>query len=192
MLQDRYEGREVADRLAEHRVHSQFEEVDRTLIEASAFFFLATADDETVDCSFKGGHPGFVRVTGPSTLEWPDYDGNRMYRSLGNISRSARVGLLFLSFTGHLYDGYAARLRINGRAMVDETPEVIANLPGAKRLIRVEVDHIFPNCPRYIPTMEMTAGSEYAPREGVAVPDAPWKNRPIFKDIFDRERDGAD
>ena len=135
-LQDRYEGREVADRLEAHRVHSKFEEADRLLIESSPFFILATAGIEAVDCSFKGGAPGFVKVTGPTTLEWPDYDGNRMYRSLGNIISNPRVGLLFFRFDGHLFDGYAARLRINGRAEVDESIESTRKLPGAKRLIR--------------------------------------------------------
>ncbi|MDB5378304.1 MAG: pyridoxamine 5-phosphate oxidase family protein, partial [Rubritepida sp.] len=66
------------------------------------FFFIATAHGEAVDCSFRGGAPGFVKVTGPSTLEWPEYDGNSMYRTAGNILRSPRTGLLFLrSAPGH-------------------------------------------------------------------------------------------
>ena len=54
---------------------------------------------QSVDCSFKGGAPGFVRVIGDNVVAWPDYDGNRMYRSLGNIVRNARVGLLFFVWT---------------------------------------------------------------------------------------------
>lgn len=188
-LQDRYEGRDVADRLHEHRVQSEFQETDRALIESAPFFFLATASDETVDCSFKGGAPGFVKVTGANTLEWPDYDGNRMYRSLGNIAQNPLIGMLFFRFDGHLYDGHAARLRINGRAEIDDSPEAIKHLPGAKRLVRVRVEHVFPNCPRYIPTLEMTAVSEYAPRKDYIPPDPQWKSRPMVKDIFDREND---
>ncbi len=187
-LQDRYEGRAVADRLSQNRVHDIFEDADRDLIESVPFFFLATAGNGCVDCSFKGGNPGFVRVTGPKTLEWPDYDGNRMYRSLGNIACNPQVGLLFLRFDGHLFDGYAARLRINGRAEIDETAQSIKTLPGAKRIIRVTADHIFPNCPRYIPTMALTHASEYAPREDYTPPDPVWKSRPMVKDIFDAEK----
>lgn len=188
-LQDRYEGREVADRIQDHRVHGEFEDADRALVESAAFFFLATASEENVDCSFKGGTPGFVRVACPKTLEWPDYDGNRMYRSLGNINHNPLVGMLFFRFDGHLYDGYAARLRINGRAEIDDSPDAIKHLPGAKRLVRVCVEHIFPNCPRYIPTMELLSLSEYAPREDHTPPDPQWKNRPMVKDIFDKEND---
>lgn len=185
-LQDRYKGRAVAERLEQHRVHTEFSEQDRELIESSPFFFLATASDDSVDCSFKGGVPGFVRVTGLSELAWPDYDGNRMYRSLGNIQLNPRVGLLFMRFDGHRFDGSAARLRVNGRACIDEAEEAVAGLPGAKRLIRVTADHIFPNCPRYIPKMELLETSVYAPRDGHTPPEPEWKSRPYIKEVLDK------
>lgn len=187
-LQDRYEGRAVADRLATHRMHTQFTDDDRQMIDTAPFFFLATAAGDSVDCSFKGGEPGFVRVTGDSALAWPDYDGNRMYRSLGNIQESSRVGLLFIAFDGRQFDGSAARLRVNGHATIDESPDALADIPGAKRLIRVAVDQIFPNCPRYIPTMAMVERSDFAPRKGHTPPEPAWKSKPMVKDIFDAER----
>ena len=184
-LQDRYRGRAVADRLEQHRMHTEFTEADRELIETAPFFFLATASEDSVDCSFKGGVPGFVRVTGASELAWPDYDGNRMYRSLGNVRLNPRVGLLFLRFDAERFDGSAARLRINGRARIDESAQAVAGLPGAKRLIRVRADHIFPNCPRYLPKMELLEMSVYAPREGHTPPEPEWKNRPYIKEVLD-------
>lgn len=184
-LQDRYEGRGVADRLEERRLHTVFSEEDRAFIESVPFFFLATVGGDSVDCSFKGGVAGFVRVSGPAELAWPDYDGNRMYRSLGNIHSDGRVGLLFLAFDGQRFDGSAARLRVNGRARIDERPEALAGLPGAKRLIRVAAEHIFPNCPRYIPKMELRETSVYAPREGHTPPEAEWKSRPYIREVLD-------
>jgi predicted pyridoxine 5'-phosphate oxidase superfamily flavin-nucleotide-binding protein len=103
-LQDRYEGRTVADRLATNRMRTQFNAADREFIESSPFFFLATSTPQSVDCSFKGGEPGFVRVMGENVVAWPDYDGNRMYRSLGNIAYNPRVGLLFIRMDGKLYN----------------------------------------------------------------------------------------
>lgn len=185
-LQDRYEGRDVPDRLAEHRMRRAFNDADREFIETSSFFFLATASEESVDSSFKGGDPGFVRVVGENAVAWPDYDGNRMYRSLGNISVNPRVGLLFISLDGKRFNN-AARLRINGHAEVDERPEAIAGLPGAKRLIRVTAEHIFSNCPRYIPTMKEDAPSVYTPREGYEPPDPAWKSMDFMKGAFDDE-----
>ena len=56
-------------------------------------FFLATADaDGWPDCSYKGGKPGFVRVVAADTLAFPSYDGNGMFKSLGNVLRNAKVG----------------------------------------------------------------------------------------------------
>ena len=190
-MQDRYEGRSIPDRLAANRVRTKFNDEDRACIETSAFFFLATATPESVDCSFKGGEPGFVRVIGDNVVAWPDYDGNRMYRSLGNIARNPRVGLLFVRFDGRLFNK-AGRLRISGCAEIDESVEAIAGLPGAKRLVRVTAQHIFTNCPRYIPKMTSETPSVYVPREGYTPPDPAWKSMPFVKDIFERERSSSD
>ena len=186
-LQDRYEGRDVADRLERHRMRTTFNDDDRSLIETAPFFFLASAAGDNVDCSFKGGTPGFVRITDKQELTWPDYDGNRMYRSLGNILRSPRVGLLFMSFAGNRFDGSAARLRVTGHAHIEDAPSEISDWPGAKRLIRLAVDHIFPNCPRYIPKLLSKEDSIYLPKEGYNPPDPDWKSRDFVKDIFDAE-----
>ena len=187
-LQDRYEGRAVPDRLAANRMRKAFNESDREFIETSPFFFLATSTPDSVDCSFKGGEPGFVRVIGDNQLTWPDYDGNRMYRSLGNVARNPKVGLLFIRFDGKLFDG-SARLRVNGRAEIDASPEAVAGLHGAKRLVRFTADHIFTNCPRYIPRMDLREASVYIPREGYDPPGPAWKERSFVKDIFDKERE---
>ena len=65
---------------------------------AQSFFFLATADAEgRPDCSFKGGPPGFAQVAAPDLLVFPDYDGNGMFKSLGNIAANPHVGLLFIA-----------------------------------------------------------------------------------------------
>src|SRR4029450_7118752 len=116
-LQDRYEGRAVADRLEQHRMHRTFTDADREFIETSRFFFLATAWGDSVDCSMKGGLPGFVRVTAPNEIAWPDYDGNRMYRSLGNLIKNPAVGLLFVKF-----DAESKLLRITGNVILRQSP----------------------------------------------------------------------
>jgi len=186
-LQDRFEGRAVPDRLADNRMRTAFSDTDREFIETSSFFFLSTATLESVDCSFKGGDPGFVRVVGENILEWPDYDGNRMYRSLGNIIRNPRLGLLFIRFDGTRFDG-SARLRVNGKAVLDESDAARKGIPGAKRIIRMTAEHIFTNCPRYIPTLASEGASVFTPRDGYTPPEPAWKSRDFVKDIFDEER----
>jgi uncharacterized protein len=97
-LQDRFDSRQISDRLEEKLTRVQFTADDTAFIESVPYFFLATADAEgRPDCSFKGGIPGFVRITGPSELAFPDYDGNGMFKSLGNILVNPSVGILFIA-----------------------------------------------------------------------------------------------
>ena len=85
-LQDRFDTRRLADRLEQVTYHQEFSESDRTFIESARFFMLATVDDEgRPDVSYKGGVPGFVRCVSDAALEFPTYDGNGQFRSLGNI-----------------------------------------------------------------------------------------------------------
>src|SRR5919199_105210 len=96
-LQDAFDTRRLADRIDERLVHETFDRDDRAFIEARDMFFLATADAEgRPQCSYKGGDPGFVRVVDERTLAFPNYDGNGMYLSMGNLLENANVGLLFV------------------------------------------------------------------------------------------------
>ena len=177
-LQDRFDGRRVADALERHRRLAAFGPEHVALIEGAAFFFLATAHGDSVDCSFKGGPPGFVRVTGPSELAFPDYDGNGMFKSLGNVVANANVGLLFIAMHGQ-----PKRLRVNGAATVSYDDPLLEQAVGAQMIVRVQVRAIFPNCPRYIPTLELAEPSIYAPRAGVDAPEPAWKSFDLFKDV---------
>src|ERR1700686_3746031 len=118
-LQDRFDSRRSSDRLEKKLTRTAFNADDKAFIEGAAYFFLATADAQgRPDCSFKGGMPGFVRVTGASELAFPDYDGNCMFKSLGNVIVNPNVGLLFIA----LHDK-PKRLRVNGsRTMSDANP----------------------------------------------------------------------
>jgi predicted pyridoxine 5'-phosphate oxidase superfamily flavin-nucleotide-binding protein len=176
-LQDQFESRRISDRL-ETFTRTQFTPDDRAFIESMPYFFLATADAEgRPDCSFKGGMPGFVALTGPSELAFPDYDGNGMFKSLGNILVNVEVGMLFIAMHGK-----AQRLRVNGMATVSREDPLLAHTVGAQLIVRVTARAIFPNCPRYIPTMELIDPSIYAPRSGCDPPEPAWKDFTDFKD----------
>lgn len=178
-LQERFDGTRLAKRLEEIRVHHEFwaEEIDQ--INRAHFFFLATAYGDNVDCSYKGGEPGFVRVAGPSTLEWPDYDGNSMYRSLGNIKLNPNVGLLFVPF-----DSVSPRLRINGKASIVFDRDLVAAYPGAKLIVRIECSFIYKNCNRYIPKMEFLESSVFSPKGDYCPPEPEWKSRDYAHDVL--------
>jgi uncharacterized protein len=185
-LQDLRETRPLADRLAQVTLRSTFSADDCEFIARCSMFFLATADAEgRPDCSYKGGMPGFVRVLDDTTLAFPDYDGNGMYRSLGNVLVNPAVGLLFVDFADQ------RRLRVNGVASVVEDDPLLADHPGAALLVRVTAQHIFPNCPRYLHQMPLVEHSEYAPRPDYVPPAPAWKSFDAFRDVVPpRDRPG--
>ena len=124
-LQDRFDTRRLADRLEDVIVHDRFTDHDAAFIEARDMFFLATADEHgRPTVSYKGGAPGFVKVVDDTTLAFPNYDGNGMYLSMGNIVDTHHVGMLFIDFE------HRNRLRVNGEASVD------LDDPTARRLAR--------------------------------------------------------
>jgi predicted pyridoxine 5'-phosphate oxidase superfamily flavin-nucleotide-binding protein len=179
-LQDRFDSRRISDRLEEKLMRKEFSADDKQFIEGLPYFFLATADAEgRPDCSFKGGAPGFVRITGPSEIAFPDYDGNGMFKSLGNIVANADVGLLFIA----MHDK-PRRLRVNGSASVSDNDPLLAETVGAQLIVRVTARAIFPNCPRYIPTMGAIEPSIYVPLGGQDAPEPAWKGFADFKDCI--------
>ncbi len=182
-LQDQFGSRGIADRL-EQFARKEFTEDDRSFISSMPYFFLATADAEgRPDCSFKGGAPGFVRITGPGELAFPDYDGNGMFKSLGNVEVNASVGLLFVALHGR-----PQRLRVNGRASLRRDDPLLGETVGAQMIIRVVAEAIFPNCPRYIPTMQFVEPSIYTPVAGRLTPEPAWKSFEIFADVVPARR----
>lgn len=178
-LQYHFGSAALADRLVERLWRDRFKDEGKAFIEGAGFFFLATADAEgRPDCSFKGGPPGFVKVLSPELLAFPDYDGNGMFKSLGNIKVNPHVGLLFVSMGDK-----PKRLRVNGRASLHLDDPLMSEQPGAQLIVRVVPEHVFPNCPRYIPDMESGRPSEYLPADGVAPKEPAWKGFDAFKDV---------
>jgi predicted pyridoxine 5'-phosphate oxidase superfamily flavin-nucleotide-binding protein len=180
--QDRFDSRRLADRLEERLGRKRFTVDDRAFIESRTMFFLATADEAgQPDCSYKGGDAGFVRVTGDDELAFPSYDGNGMFRSIGNLSRHAAVGLLFIDFE------QPRRLRVNGLACVLPNDPLRAEFTGAQFVVRVRATHVFPNCPRYIHRMQLAQPSPDVPRPDVEPPVPAWKRFEMFSDVLPRE-----
>ncbi|MGH7336317.1 MAG: pyridoxamine 5'-phosphate oxidase family protein [Myxococcota bacterium] len=182
-LQDQFDSRRIADRLEEVTVHEELTSEDVNLIERCSMFLLATADaDGWPDCSYKGGLPGFVRALDARTLAFPSYDGNGMFRSLGNALVNDRVGLLFLDFER------PQRIRVQGRASLHADDEILAEFEGAQLVVRVRIERIFPNCPRYIHRMKLVEHSVYAPKPGHEPPVPDWKRMEVFCDHLPRSQ----
>ncbi len=178
-MQDAFDSRRIADRLDQVTYSSELAEAQRAFIERSEMFFLATVGpDGQPDCSFKGGRPGFVRAISAREIAWPDYDGNGQFRSLGNLLVRPRAGLLFVDW------GHPSRLRVNGVASVSAADALLASWPGAQQVVRLAVEQVFPNCPRYIPRMQVVEASPYAPAPNHEPPRPGWKDDPRFRDAL--------
>lgn len=181
-LQDRFDTRRLADRIEEVLVRDFFDEDDKAFIEAQRMFFLATADEAgRPNVSYKGGDPGFVRVLDERTLAFPNYDGNGMFVSLGNLARNPHVGLLFVDFES------PSRMRVNGEARVVEDDPLLSEWPEAQLVVRVTPREVFPNCPRYVHRMEVVDPSPFVPREGCETPVPGWKRAPWARDALPKD-----
>jgi predicted pyridoxine 5'-phosphate oxidase superfamily flavin-nucleotide-binding protein len=170
-LQDRFDSTRLADSIGSAAIHNIITERDRQFIEARDMFFLATGDGAgNLDCSYKGGEPGFVRVLDDHTVAFPNYDGNGMFMSTGNILEHAKVGMLFVDWQNQ------RRMRLNGTATIDFEDPLMAKYPEAQLVVRVRAEQIFPNCPRYIHKMELVERSRFVPHEACETPDPEWKD----------------
>ncbi|MEK7862208.1 MAG: pyridoxamine 5'-phosphate oxidase family protein [Chloroflexota bacterium] len=169
-LQQRYDTTRIADRIEEVLVSDSISDGDRSFIESRDMFFLATADDAGLpNCSYKGGDPGFVRVIDEHTVAFPNFDGNGMYLSMGNVLVNPSVGMLFIDFErGH-------RMRLNGVASIDANDPLMAEYPEAQFIVRVRAREVFPNCPRYIHRYRLVERSRFVPKKDRATPVPAWK-----------------
>jgi hypothetical protein len=178
-LQDQFDTRRLADRLEEVKVHDRFTLDDRAFIEQRDMFFLATADAEgNPTCSYKGGDPGFVRIVDERTLVFPNYDGNGMYLSMGNVAVNAAIGMLFIDFERQ------RRMRVDGTATIDPADAWHEDYPGAQFIVRVTARHIYPNCPRYIHRYQLVERSAFVPHAHRPPPIPAWKQSDWARDVL--------
>jgi predicted pyridoxine 5'-phosphate oxidase superfamily flavin-nucleotide-binding protein len=169
-LQDEFDNRRMADRIEAIAVKTELGEAERAFIGSRDMFFLTTVDDRgRPTVSYKGGDPGFIRVTDPKTLLFPSYDGNGMYLSMGNIAGNPEIGMLCIDFERPF------RLRLQGRAELTRDLAALALYKEAELVIRVVVSEVWMNCPRYVHRMQKVKPSRYVPREGTETPLCEWK-----------------
>jgi predicted pyridoxine 5'-phosphate oxidase superfamily flavin-nucleotide-binding protein len=106
------------------------------IILADTFFLGSYHPASGADASHRGGLPGFVRVDSPTHISFPDYSGNNMFNTLGNIEVNPSVGLLFFGFES------GRSLQLTGRATVDWDEGRASRFPGAHRVIDIEIDEV--------------------------------------------------
>ena len=159
--------------------------------------FVATADaNGECDCSFRAGRPGFVRVVDDHTLLYPEYRGNGVMASLGNLHENPHIGLLFIDFVHDVIG-----LHVNGTAHVREREELAFThlelarppldgavdgngfKPKAERWVQVHVEEAYIHCAKHIPRMmkvprEIAWGTDDVKRKGGDFFAASCESRP--------------
>jgi predicted pyridoxine 5'-phosphate oxidase superfamily flavin-nucleotide-binding protein len=161
--------------------------------------FIATADSRgEADCSFRAGLKGFVRVLDDKTLAYPEYRGNGVFASLGNLSENPHVGMLFIDFYRHTIG-----LHVNGKAHMVENEELLMRADLSEEMLRdfeveggrrperwvlVEIEEAYVHCSKHIPLLakrdkEIDWGTDDAGKKGGDYFQAKGIERPWVKDI---------
>ena len=166
-------------------MRDELDEMHQGFIESRDYFFLSTVDSSGCPTvSHKGGPPGIVTVLDPSTIAFPNYDGNGMFLSMGNIADTAKIGLLFMDFET------PNRIRVQATAKVSSDDELLSRYPGANLIVRAHVDKVFINCARYIHKHTRVETSPYVPASDGAQPFPAWKRIDFLQDSLRPEDQG--
>ncbi|GIF78580.1 pyridoxamine 5'-phosphate oxidase family protein [Asanoa siamensis] len=192
LLQAVYGTRERARRFYDSQLLDHLNDVMREFVGRQEMAFVSTADDGgNCDVSFRAGPPGFVAVLDERRLAWPEYRGNGVMASLGNIATNRHAALLFVDFQELI------GLHVNGRASIVENGAMHAAYPGlladrrVERWVCLDVDEAYIHCRKHIPRMAKvprdrdwgtdsvrSKGGDYfgvaRPREAVAAPPRRW------------------
>jgi len=159
VLQQRYGSEDRARRFYRNQVLDHLNPQMSAFVARMEMMFVATADGGgDCDCTFRAGPPGFVQVLGERRIAWPEYRGNGVMASLGNISENAHVGLLFVDFFRDVIG-----LHINGTARVVEMaamrfayPDLVVDpVPGRRpeRWVSMHVEEAYIHCAKHIPRL---------------------------------------
>ncbi|WND16011.1 pyridoxamine 5'-phosphate oxidase family protein [Streptomyces violaceus] len=166
-----------ADRFYEEQVLDRLNPRMREFVARQEMFFLATADSHgECDSTFRAGPPGFLQVLDEGALAYPEYRGNGVMASLGNIRENPHVGLLMIDFSQDRIG-----LHVNGRArlvtddaMRQRYPELpVDPVPGRRPhvWVEVEVEEAYIHCSKHIPRLVRAPLRQNADRAGSSAAD---------------------
>ena len=198
-LQERYGTTARARGFYERQVLPRLNDRMREFIACQEMCFIATADaGGECDATFRAGPPGFVQVLDERTLAYPEYRGNGVMASLGNIEENGHVGILFIDFTRDVIG-----LHVNGTARVVERDELLGahpalapavfeqagngngdgHRPKAERWVLVGVEEAYIHCAKHIPRLvkrprDIAWGTDDVKRKGGDFFGASCESRP--------------
>ena len=170
---------DLADRLTMAIFADEIPEEQIPFVESRDFFFLSTVNERgEPTVSYKGGPVGLVTVLDPKTIVFPCYDGNGMFLSMGNISDTGKIGMLFIDFET------PNRFRVQATATVSSDDPEMDRYPGASMIVRATVDTTFVNCARMIHKHERVETSPYVPDADGSQPHPSWKRIDGIQDVL--------
>jgi uncharacterized protein len=164
LLQQRFGSAQRARSFYDRQVLDHLNAGMQQFVQRQEMVFVATSDARgECDCSFRAGEPGFVQVLDDRTLVYPEYRGNGVYASLGNLWENAHVGLLFIDFFRDvigLHVNGEVELVENDRLLADErvTPRILDELATTgprrpERWVQVSVHEAYIHCSKHIPLL---------------------------------------
>ena len=163
LLQEKYGTMKKAAAFYNNQMLDHLNDVMKWFISQQDMVFISTADGRgNCDSSFRGGQLGFVRVINEKTLIYPEYKGNGVMASMGNIVENPHIGLMFLDFLENQIG-----LHVNGKASIMENDQLyLLDIPNrmintiieeetkAERWIVIEVEEAYIHCAKYIPKFQ--------------------------------------
>ncbi len=129
----------------------------RWIAAADTFFIVTRHPEAGADTSHRGGMPGFLPVPDAHRLSFPDYVGNDLFNTLGNLTAMPQTGLLFCDFA------HGRTLQLTGTAHVDWDPARSQRHPGAQRVIDVKIDAVIQTTGVFSPTPDAVTYSRSNP-----------------------------
>jgi uncharacterized protein len=155
-LQRRHGSQERARRFYDQQVLDRLNDAMIAFIGRQEMVWIATADGHgECDCSFRAGPPGFVQVLDTRTVRYPEYRGNGVMASLGNILENPHVGMVFLDFHRERIG-----LHVNGTARILEAAEPDGPRPRVERWVEVRVEEAYIHCRKHLPHLVKVVGGE--------------------------------
>jgi len=160
-LQQAWGTEERALRFYDRQVRDHLTEKMQDLIRRQEMVFVATADARgNCDCSPRFGQPGFVEITSPTQLAYPEFRGNGVFASLGNISENPHIGLVFVDFLAT-----TVGLHVNGTARIRSAEEAPAALDSSgygnpsrgsllERWVVIDIDEAYIHCAKHVPRLQ--------------------------------------
>ncbi|WP_067531989.1 pyridoxamine 5'-phosphate oxidase family protein [Nocardia crassostreae] len=155
-LQERYGTQDRAERFYSDQVRNRLNTHMIDFIRRMDMAFIATSDKHgECDCSFRAGQPGFLHVIDEATVAYPEYRGNGVMASLGNVLENPHVGILMIDFVQDLIG-----LHINGTARIVDDRLMRRCVPGLppnergrvpERWVVVDIEEAYIHCRKHIP-----------------------------------------